>query len=101
MGVFQKVRDVAGTTVGCVGMLIWAISGLICFVVALWVLFETFGAWTILIGLFLAPITYLASFFIVWFSTGVFPVLLLIPYVLSFVAMVLVAIGGRISGEEY
>jgi hypothetical protein len=100
MGVIEKVRGAAGTTVGCVGMVVWALSGLICFVVALWVLFETFGAWTILIALFVAPITYLASFFIVWFTTGVFPVLMLIPYVLSFGGMVLAAIGGKISGEE-
>ena len=101
MSVIDRVRGVAGTTVGCVGMIIWGIAGLLCFVVALWVLFDTFGAWAILIALVLAPITYIASFFIVWFSTGVFPMLMLIPYVLSFVGIVLAGIGGKISGEEY
>ena len=59
-----------------------------------------FGIWTIFVGLFLLPITYIASIFIVWFSTGIFPIILLIPYVISFIGLALAAIGGKISGEN-
>ena len=70
------------------------------FVWTLYVLFAVFGIWTIFVGLLFAPITYLASIFIIWFSTGVFPVFLLIPYVASFVGLILLGIGGAIRGEE-
>lgn len=98
MGLIEKARRVAGTTVGCIGMLLWFIAGMVCFVWTLYVLFATFGIWTIFVGLLLAPVTYIASIFIIWFTTGVFPVILLIPYVVSFIGLGLAAIGGAISG---
>lgn len=100
MGFIDKARGAAGTTIGCVGIILWFISGLVCFVWALYVMFEVFGVWTIFVGLFFFPITYIASIFIVWFSTGVFPIILLIPYVISFIGLALAAIGGKISGED-
>jgi len=96
----DRVKSITGTGLGCFGMVLWFITGVVCFVWALWVLFDTFGAWTILIGLFLAPITYIASFFIVWFSTDVFPIIMLIPYVLSFVSLGLVLLAEKLKGEE-
>ena len=70
------------------------------FVWTLYVLFSTFGVWTIFVGLLFAPVTYIASIFIIWFSTGAFPVILLLPYLASFVGIGLVAIGGAVTGED-
>ncbi len=100
MGLIQKARRATGNTIGCAGMILWFIAGAVCVIWALYVLFAVFGVWTIFVGLLLLPVTYLASIFIVWFSTGVFPVILLIPYVVSFVGLVLAAIGEKVSGEE-
>lgn len=82
------------------GLILWVTGGLICFVWTLYVLFSIFGLWTIFVGLILAPVTYIASVFIIWFSTGHFPLILLIPYVLSFIGLMLASVGGKIRGEE-
>ena len=100
MSLFEKVRGVTGTTLGCIAMLIWFIAGMACTIFTLWVLWDTYGAWTIIIGIFLAPFTYILSFFIVWFATGTFPALLLIPYGISIVAIILVFIGSKIKGDD-
>jgi len=93
-------RKATGTTLGVVGIILWILSGLACLVWTLYVLFSIFGVWTIFVGLLLAPITYIASIFIVWFSTGHFPVILLIPYVVSLIGLALAALGGKIKGES-
>jgi len=93
-------RRAAGTTIGVVGLILWVIGGLICFVWTLYVLFSLFGWWTIFVGLILAPVTYIASIFIVWFSTGHFPLILLIPYVISLIGLALTAAGAKIKGES-
>jgi hypothetical protein len=93
-------RKATGTTIGFVGIILWILCGLACFVWTLYVLFSIFGVWTIFVGLILAPITYIASIFIVWFSTGHFPVILLIPYVVSLAGLALAALGGKIKGEN-
>ena len=80
-------------------MVLWIVAGLFCFVWTLYVLFGVFGAWAILVGFLFAPITYVASIFIVWFTTGVFPFLLLLPYVVSWVGLALVSVGGHIHGD--
>jgi hypothetical protein len=100
MGLIKKARTGFGRTIQILGVIIWLVAGIVVFIWTLYVLFATFGIWTIFVGLFLAPITYLASIFIVWFSTGVFPVILLIPYVASWLGMGIIAIGGAISGED-
>jgi len=99
-GLISKARTGTGRLVQIIGVLMWGGCGLFVFVWTLYVLFSTFGIWTIFVGLFLAPITYIASIFIIWFSTGIFPVLLLLPYIGSFFGIVLLAIGGAISGED-
>lgn len=74
-------------------------AGLYVVSVSLFVLYDTFGAWAIFLGLILLPITYVASIFIVWFETGDFPLLLLIPYVVSFVGLLMAGAGGAISED--
>jgi hypothetical protein len=100
MGLIEKARTGLGCTIQIIGGILWAGAGLVVFIWTLYVLFHTFGAWTILIGLLLAPITYVASILIVWFSTGIFPLIMLIPYVASWVGIGIIAIGGAISGED-
>ena len=46
-------------------------------------LFRVFGAWTMLVRLLFAPVTYVAIVFIVWSTTGVFRLVLLVPYLVS------------------
>ena len=100
MGLFKKARTVLGRTIQIIGYILWVVAGLALLIWTLFVLFSTFGVWTIFVGLILAPVTWLASVFIIWFSTGVFPVILLIPYVVSFIGVALVGIGGKIGGED-
>lgn len=99
MGFIKKARTGTGCFVQAIGGVLWAGCGLLMFIWTLYVLFSTFGIWTIFVGLLFAPITYAASIFIIWFSTGIFPLILLVPYVLSFIGMVILGIGGMISGE--
>ena len=100
MGFIDKAKAATGNTIGCIGAILWFVSGLVCFIWTLYVLFAIFGVWTIFVGLLFAPITYIASIFIVWFSTGVFPVILLVPYIVSWVGMGLMVVGGVIGGED-
>ena len=100
MGLIKKARTGTGCSVQIVGGILWVGGGLIVFIWTLYVLFATFGIWTIFVGLLLFPVTWLASIFIIWFSTGIFPVILLIPYVASFVGLVLMGVGGGIRGED-
>lgn len=99
MGI-RKARTGVGCFVQTIGGILWLGCGLLMFIWTLYVLFSTFGIWTIFVGLLLAPITYVASIFIIWFSTGIFPMILLIPYLLSFIGMVIISLGGKISGED-
>ena len=100
MGLFSKARTGTGRLIQIVGAILWIGCGLLMFVWTLFVLFSTFGVWTIFVGLFLAPITYIASIFIIWFSTGVFPLILLAPYFVSFLGLAIVAAGGAIAGDD-
>ena len=93
----EREKGFLGEFLFGVGACFWVITALMCFFVTLYILWDTFGWWTIIIGVFLAPLTYLASFFIVWFTTGVFFEPLLIPYVISFVALILVVVGLKIG----
>ncbi|MCX6009229.1 MAG: hypothetical protein NTW48_04230 [Chloroflexi bacterium] len=100
IGFIKKARTGTGRFMQIIGIIIWFGCGLLMFIWTLYVLFSTFGAWAIFVGLFLAPITYVASIFIIWFSTGVFPIILLIPYILSWVGMLLMGFGGAVTGED-
>jgi len=101
MGLIKKARTGAGCFVQIIGGILWIGAGLTVLIWTLYVLFSVFGIWTIFVGLLFAPITYLASILIVWFTTGIFPVIMLIPYVVSWVGMIIVGLGGAISGGEY
>jgi len=100
MGLIKKARTVTGYFVQIVGGILWVGGGLTVLIWTLYVLFSIFGIWTIFVGLLFAPITYLASILIVWFTTGIFPVIMLIPYVVSWVGMILLGVGGAISGGD-
>ena len=62
--------------------------------------FRVFGAGAILVGFLFAPVIYVASVFIVFFTTGVFALLLLVPYVVLWVGLALCSIEARIHGEN-
>ena len=100
MGIFKKARTGTGWFLQIIGGILFIGGGLVVFVWALRVLFDAFGAWTILICLMLAPITYIASIFIVWFTTDNFPFLMLLPYLASFLGAGLIAAGSTIKGDE-
>jgi hypothetical protein len=100
IGPIKKARTGFGCFVQIIGGILWFGCGLLLSIWTLYVLFSTFGIWTIFVGIILAPITYVASIFVIWFSTGVFPVVLLIPYVLSFIGMAIISLGSKISGTD-
>jgi hypothetical protein len=100
MGFIKKARTGAGCLVQGIGGVLCFGCGLLMFIWTLYVLFSTFGVWTIFVGIILAPVTYLASIFIIWFTTGIFPLILLVPYILSFVGMVIISLGSAIHGDE-
>ena len=100
MGFIKKARTGTGCFVQIIGGILWVGGGLTVLIWTLFVLFSIFGVWTIFVGLLLAPITYVASILIVWFTTGIFPVIMLFPYIASWVGMILLGVGGVISGED-
>lgn len=97
MSIGTTIKKITGNGIMTIGFLLWLISALVCFVWTLFVLYSFFGWWTIFVGLFLAPVTYMASIFIVWFASGVFPIILLIPYLASFVGLIIAGLGGKLS----
>lgn len=101
MGFINKARTGTGCFIQVIGGIIWIGSGLAASIWALYVLFNTFGAWTIIIGLMLFPLVYFAAVLIVWFSTGVFPVIVLVLWLASWVGFGIVALGGGIRGEDW
>lgn len=101
MGIFQKARTGTGCLIQAIGGIIWLGSGLIATIWAIYVLFVAFGAWTIIICLLLSPIVYFAAVLIVWFTTGIFPVIVLILWLASWIGMGITFIGSRIGGEEF
>lgn len=100
MGLIEKARTRTGRAIQIMGGILWVVAGLFMFIWTLYVLFSMFGILGVFVGFFLAPITYLGSIFIIWFFTGIFPVMLLIPYIISFIGIALVAVGGAVSGED-
>jgi hypothetical protein len=100
MSFIKKARTGTGRFIQVVGGVLWLGCGLLMFIWTLYVLFSTFGIWTIFVGVLFAPITYIASIFIVWFTTGIFPWILLIPYIISFIGMGIIGLGSKISGDD-
>ena len=94
MSFFSKARMGIRFLIQVVGGLLWGGFGLLMLVWALHILCLNFGLWAIFVGLLLAPITYVTSIFIIWFSTGDFPLIALAPYIASFVGLALVVVGG-------
>jgi hypothetical protein len=99
-GLIRKAKTGTGIAMQIIGGILWFGCGLLMFIWTLYVLFSVFGVWTIFVGLILAPITYAASIFIIWFSEGVFPTILLIPYILSWAGMLMMGFGGTVTGED-
>ena len=100
MKIGTLIQKIASNGLMTVGIALWLISGLVCFVWTLFVLYSFFGWWTIFVGLLLAPVTYMASIFIVWFASGVFPVILLLPYLASFIGLIIAGLGGKLSESK-
>jgi len=100
LGFITKARTGLGCTVQVIGGILWVGCGILMFIWALYALFSIFGLWAIFLGFILLPITYAASIFIIWFSTGEFPWILLIPYISSWVGMILMGVGASIHGDE-
>ncbi|OGO01068.1 MAG: hypothetical protein A2Y90_04915 [Chloroflexi bacterium RBG_13_52_12] len=101
MGLINKARTGTGWFIQIIGGLIWIGCGVWVLIWTLHVLFDTIGLWTIFVGLLFAPVTYLASILIVWFTSDSFPFLILIPYFASFIGITIIALGGKIKGDEY
>lgn len=99
MGLLSKAKTGTGRLVQIVGGLLFIGSGLVVFIWELNALFTAFGAWTILVALLFAPITYFAAIFIVWFSTGIFPIIVLVLWLVSWLGAGIFYLGGRITGE--
>ncbi len=99
MGLVKKARTGTGFAVQIIGGIILAGCALTVFIWTLFVLFAAFGPLAIFIALIAFPVTYLGAVFIVWFSTGTFPVIVLILWLASWVGGVLIGVGGSIKGE--
>jgi len=100
MLLIEKTRKGASYFVQMIGMILWAICGLAVLVWALSTLSSTFGIWAVVAGLLFAPVTYVASIFIVWFSTNNFPVLILTPYIVSWLGLGILYAGSRIRRKD-
>ena len=100
MGLIKKARTGTGRFIQVIGVIIFIGTGLAAFIWELWALSIAFGAWTIIVALLFAPITYLAAIFIVWFSTGVFPIIVLILWLASWFGVGILFLGGRVSGDN-
>lgn len=100
IGFISKARTGLSCTIQIIGGILWLGCGLLMFVWALNTLFTAFGVWTIFVGLILFPVTYAASIFIIWFSTGKFPFIWLVPYILSWVGMYMMMLGGLVKGKD-
>ena len=75
------------------------VGSIVCFLWTLDVLFTAFGLWALLVGLLLAPVTYLASVFVVWLTTGTFPLLMLVPFIAGWVGLALISLGAKVRGD--
>ena len=100
MPLIQKARTGSGLAVQIIGGIIFAGCGLVTFIWELYVLFDVFGVFALLIALIFAPITYFFAILVVWFSTGIFPVIVLILWLGGWLGMGIIYIGSLIKGEE-
>jgi len=100
MRIFQKARTGTGCTVQIIGGILWFGCGLVAFIWELYVLFHVFGIFALFIALIFAPITYFFAILVVWFSTGIFPVIVLILWLGSWLGMGIAYVGSLITGGE-
>lgn len=96
----RRARTATGRTMQVTGVVLWMLSGFSLFIWSLFVLFATFGPFALVVALVLAPLTVFASFLIVWFSTGLFPVGVFLLWLFMWAAIALIGVGGAISGDE-
>ena len=101
MGFIKKAQTGTGRFIQVIGWIIFIGTGLAAFIWELWALSIAFGAWTIIVALLFAPITYLAAVIIVWIATGAFPIIVLILWLASWLGMGIIALGSRVSGDDY
>ena len=75
MGVttMRIVRTGIGRPIQIIGFIVWFLAGLGALLWAWFVIFAVFGPLGLLVGIVAAPLTYVFSVLIVWFSTGTFP----------------------------
>ena len=100
MPFIKKARTGTGCFVQIIGGILWVGCGLVAFIWELYVLFHVFGVFALFIALIFAPITYFFAVLVVWFSTGIFPVIVLILWLGSWLGMAIMYVGSRIRGEE-
>ena len=100
MPIIQKARTGSGLAVQIIGGVIFAGCGLVTLIWELYVLFSVFGIWALLIALIFAPITYFFAILVVWFSTGVFPVIILILWLGGWLGLGIGYFGSLIRGED-
>lgn len=101
MGFMKRAQTGTGRFIQVIGGIVFIGAGLTTFIWELSALYSAFGAWTILVALFFAPITYIVAVFIVWFSTGVFPIIVLILWLASWLGVGIFALGSRVTGEDW
>jgi len=95
----KKAKTGTGSLFQILGGILCISSGLAAFIWALSALFHAFGVWAIIIALLLAPITFITAIFIVWLTTGIFPFIVLILWLASWLGIGIVYIGSRIGGK--
>lgn len=100
MLLIKKARTGTGCFIQIIGGIFWVGNGLCALILTALVLLATFGAWAIIAGLLLAPLTYLAAVPIVWFSAGVFPVVVLFFWLASWIGFGVMYLGSLFRGEE-
>ena len=101
MGFISKARTGTGRFVQIIGWIIFIGTGLTTFIWELSALYIAFGGWALIVALLFAPVTYFAAVIIVWVATGAFPVIVLILWLASLLGMGLVALGGKVGGEDF
>jgi len=98
--IMKRAKTATGRLVQGVGVILWLAAGLATLLWTLYVLFASFGPLALLVALIAAPVTYVFAVLVVWFSTGTFPVLMLIPYLASWVGAILMGIGGSLAEDQ-
>ena len=100
MPLIQRARTTSGRFVQILGWILWLGCG---FYVAFWqwgIIADAFGWWVGLLALIFFPVAFAAAVPIAWFTTGTFPLHILILWLLSFGGAAMTYAGRRMKGEE-